>query len=42
MRDNYIDVLEKFVSAVKNVPLFEPVEEDEINLNPEDKSIFKF
>lgn len=38
----YIDVLEKFVSAVKNVPLFEPVEEDEINLNPEDKSIFKF
>ena len=38
----YIDVLEKFVSAVKKVPLFEPVEEDEINLNPEDKSIFKF
>ena len=38
----YIDVLEKFVSAVKNVPLFEPVEEDDIYLNPEDKSIFKF
>ena len=38
----YIDVLEKFVSAVKKVPLFEPVEEDEINLNPEDKSIFNF